>query len=79
MKQIVIAQRGWVFVGEVSRTDTDIVIENAAVVRRWGTTRGLGELAATGPTDQTIIDPCPTVRLHPLTVVATLDCGTWMQ
>lgn len=40
MKQIVIAQRGWVFVGDVTRSENEVVIENAAVVRRWGTTRG---------------------------------------
>ena len=48
MKQIVIAQRGWVFVGDVTRTENEVVIEDAAVVRRWGTTAGLGQLAAKG-------------------------------
>lgn len=77
MKQIVIAQRGWVFVGDVTRSENEVVIENAAVVRRWGTTAGLGQLAATGPTVDTRLDPCTTVRMHPLTVVATMDCAQW--
>lgn len=34
MRQIVISQRGWVFVGDVTRTGNEVVIENAAVVRR---------------------------------------------
>jgi len=77
MKQIVIAQRGWVFVGDVSRTEDEVVIENAAVVRRWGTTAGLGQLAFDGPTAETRLDRCPTVRIHPLAIVATMDCAEW--
>ena len=77
MKQIVIAKRGWVFVGSVTRTENEVVIEDAAVVRRWGTTAGLGQLAAKGPTADTRLDPCPTVRIHPLAIVATMDCAEW--
>ena len=77
MKQIVIAQRGWVFVGDVSKTEVEVVIENAAVVRRWGTTRGLGQLAQTGPTAGTVLDPCPTVRLSATSIIAVMDCAPW--
>ena len=76
-KQIVIAQRGWVFVGDVTRTESEVTIENAAVVRRWGTNRGLGQIASEGPTSSTVLDPCPTVRIHPLAVIATMDCASW--
>lgn len=72
--RIVILQRGWVFVGEYSRTGEDCTLENASVVRRWGTTKGLGQLAIEGPTEDTTLDPTPTVRFHVLTVVATIDC-----
>ena len=79
MKQIVIGQRGWVWVGDVTRDGDEVKIENAANVRRWGTTKGLGEIAANGPTKDTVLDPCSTVRMHALAVVATLDCaeGKW--
>lgn len=73
MKQIVIAQRGWVFVGDVERNGDDVTITNAQCIRRWGTTRGLGELALSGPQDKTILDDMGTVRLHALAVVASLD------
>lgn len=76
-KQIVIAQRGWIFVGDVTRAENEVVIENAAVVRRWGTTRGLGQIASEGPTPSSILDPCPTVRIHPLSVVASMDVASW--
>ena len=65
MKQIVIAQRGWVFVGEVERSGgDDVTITNAKCIRRWGTTKGLGELALNGPLKSTVLDPMGTVRLH---------------
>lgn len=71
--RIVVAQRGWVFVGRYSATADEVTLEHARCVRRWGTTKGLGELAA-GPTKSTVLDPAGTVRLHPLAVVATFDC-----
>lgn len=74
MKQIVIAQRGWVFVGDVEKSGDDVTINNAQCIRRWGTTKGLGELAANGPQSNTVLDPMGTVRLHALGVVASLDC-----
>lgn len=74
MKQIVIAQRGWVFVGTVERSGDDVTITDASCIRRWGTTKGLGELAKNGPQSNTVLDPMGTVRLHSLAVVASLDC-----
>lgn len=73
-KQIIIAQRGWVFVGNVTRNGDEVVITDAKCIRRWGTTKGLGELAAKGPTSSTVLDPMGTVRLHSLGVVASVDC-----
>lgn len=79
MKQIVIAQRGWVFVGDVERSGDDVTINNAQCIRRWGTTMGLGELARGGPLSSTVLDDMGTVRLHALAVVAAIDCeaGKW--
>jgi hypothetical protein len=73
-KQIVIAQRGWVFVGDVERSGDDVTINNAQCIRRWGTTKGLGELAKNGPQRNTVLDEMGTVRLHTLAVVAAVDC-----
>ena len=70
--RIVIAQRGWVFVGRYTRDGEDVTLTKARVVRKWGTTAGLGELCA-GPTPDTVLDPAGTVRLHTLGIVATLD------
>jgi hypothetical protein len=70
--QIVVAQRGWIFVGEVSFEDEDLVIRNAKNIRIWGTCKGLGELAD-GPKSSTKYDEYGTVRLPKASVVARLD------
>lgn len=70
--RIIIAQRGWVFVGKVSREEHEIVIRDAKNIRRWGTAKGLGELYS-GPKSATVLDEAGTVRLHPLAIVASID------
>lgn len=79
-KQIVILQRGWVFVGDLTRIGDECALQNAACVRRWGTTKGLGEIAINGPTANTELEPCPTVRFHWLTCVGIIECveGKWV-
>lgn len=73
--RIVILQRGWVMVGHYSRKGTQCYLDHASVIRRWGTTAGLGELAAEGPKSNTVLDPCRgQVECHELTVIATLKC-----
>lgn len=71
--RIVIAPRGFVFVGEFTRDGTTCRVRDGYVVRRWGTTRGLGELAADGPTGSTKLDPIPEIELHELTIT-TVRC-----
>lgn len=60
--KIVVLDRGWVVVGYVSYKDGFTFIDRGAVIRNWGTTRGLGEIAADGPTANTNLDFCPTVK-----------------
>lgn len=74
--QIIIAQRGWVFVGKVVENKDQITIEDAKNIRRWGTVKGLGQLAKEGPTEKTVLDEYGTVRLHPLSIVARIDVTT---
>lgn len=73
-KQIVILQRGWVVVGDVSIIGDDVTVTNASVIRVWGTKNGIGEIALGGPTKDTILDKCGTVRAHRASVVAYVDC-----
>ena len=70
---ILVLQRGWVVVGKCSRDDAEMVqLQDASVIRQWGTTKGLGEIALNGPTSKTVLDVCGTVEVHPLAVVLVL-------
>lgn len=71
---IVIADRGFVWVGKTQIEDDWLIINNASQVRRWGTTKGLGELAANGPLTNTILDPSGTVRVPLRAVIGLLAC-----
>jgi hypothetical protein len=70
--KIVILQRGWVMVGLWSQDGEMCHLDNASVIRVWGTTKGLGELVS-GPTSATKLDKAGHVEFHILTVVAMLD------
>jgi hypothetical protein len=72
--RIVILQRGWVKVGRFFQDGVNCRLENCSTIRRWGTTKGLGEIADGGPTKDTILDKEPTCRFHELTIIATIDC-----
>ena len=78
-RQIVVLQRGWVLVGMVTQDGDYLTITDASVIRVWGTTKGLGEIASGGPTSKTKLDPCPLNTVHVLTVVTRMDCdpGNW--
>ena len=77
VKQIVILNRGWVVVGDYSELEDkmECTLTNASVIRVWGTTKGLGELAENGPTSSTKLDASPNIRFHKMTMVARMDCN----
>ena len=73
--KIVILQRGWIMVGKFERNGSDCKLHNDSVIRNWGTTSGLGEIAKNGPTPSTKLDKCyGVVEFDYLTVVASLAC-----
>jgi hypothetical protein len=72
-KQIVILNRGWCVVGNYSEKGDECYLTDASVIRVWGTTKGLGELAESGLLTNTKLDPCPNVTFHKLTMVARMD------
>jgi len=76
-KQIVVLDRGFVYVGTVALTKDWCTITNAQNIRRWGTTRGLGQLAQEGPQPNTVLDPAGTVRAPMRAVIAMIDCTGW--
>lgn len=74
--KIVILQRGWCMVGRFERKGSECKLHSASVIRTWGTTKGLGEIAEGGPTSSTKLDPCNgLVEFDYLTVVASISCN----
>ncbi len=74
-KRILVVQSGFVFIGyEVERTSARIVLEEASCIRRWGTTKGLGQIALTGPTKDTLLDPCGTLTVPVHAELFSIDC-----
>ena len=71
--KIVVLQRGWVMIGRMERDGSECKLHNASVIRKWGTTKGLGELS-NGKLPDTILDKCGgVVEFDYLTVVATIS------
>jgi hypothetical protein len=70
--KIVILQRGWVVVGRYSREGDMCYLDNARVIRTWGTTEGIGQLVD-GPTASTKLDKGGHMEFHILVVVNMLD------
>lgn len=60
-QNIVVLDRGFVYVGEVTRVGDYIVIENARNIRIWGTSEGLGQLRS-GPLKDTKLDVVGSVK-----------------
>jgi len=72
--QIVVLDRGWVYVGKVIRTNDEVRIENARCIRRWETNNGLGQLRD-GPLANTILDDCGIVITPMSAVIHFIKCN----
>lgn len=89
MQQIVIVQAGWVFVGDREiknggggangADDKFVELKNAACIRVWGTTAGLGQLALHGKQKDTVLDPCGTVQFPMSSVIGIMEVQKRME
>jgi hypothetical protein len=70
---IAILDRGWVFVARVNETPSAVELTNAACIRYWGTTKGIGQLALEGPQSGTKLDEAGTVTVPRGAVIALID------
>jgi len=70
---IAILDRGWVFIARVSESPSAIELTNAACIRYWGTTKGIGQLALEGPQRVTKIDEAGTVTVPRTAIIALID------
>jgi len=72
--KIVILQRGWVVIGRYSEEENDMcVLTDAYVIRRWGTSDGLGQLALNGKQSETKLEKTGIIKFHKLTSVGFID------
>lgn len=73
--QIVVLNRGWIAVGNVSESAGKTIIQNASIIRNWGTENGLGELAEKGKLPETILDACPDISVDSANIVFVMNCN----
>lgn len=78
---IVVADRGFVWIGDTLRCGDSLYISNAQNIRQWGTEKGLGELAMEGPKEGTELDPVPVVIVGMRAVIAIVpaDREKWAK
>lgn len=73
-KQIIVITNGFVLIGDVTAVKSTYVVKEASVIRRWGTTKGLGQIALEGPTSETVLDPCGTVEVEKHATLMRIQC-----
>lgn len=75
MKTIFVVEGGWVFICESFTYGNDqYALREASVIRVWGTTKGLGEIALNGVTPSTVLDPCGSIEVPSGKVLFKLPC-----
>lgn len=77
---IVVLDRGFVYIGAVTTSAEWCDISDAWNIRRWGTERGLGELVS-GPTPLTSLDRVGDVRVpfHALQHMIRVEVEPWSR
>ncbi len=70
---IVVLDRGFVYVGDVAHDGEWCIISDAKNIRRWGTKKGLGELAQKGPLENTALDDIGVVRAPARALISIID------
>lgn len=73
--EIIVLHGGWVIMGEREVEGDQVTVTQCKIVRRWGTTWGLGEIAADGPTAATILDNAGTTRHQIAAEILRFECN----
>lgn len=71
---LVVADRGFVWVGQTTTTENWVEIKDARCVRRWGTSEGLNELAKKGPLPTTKLDAPADLKVSRKALIALIPC-----
>lgn len=74
-KTVFVVEAGWVFLADgFDKVGDEYHLIGASIIRRWGTTNGLGEIALHGPTPDTILDHCGAPSIPVGKVLFLLPC-----
>ena len=73
---LLVADRGFVYVGAVVIQGDYVRVTNCRNVRYWGTKEGLGQLARTGPTSETKLDAVGEIIVPLKAVIHFVPCQT---
>ena len=76
--RILVIESAFVMVGRVSMSfmEDDVVAKDrCAIVRSWGTDKGLGQIAYGGPTSNTALDPQPRTVVNRKKWIYAIDCN----
>jgi len=71
--KIAVLGRGWVCIGRYHEEGDKGILEDAYVIRRWGTSQGLGQLALDGKQSETILEKTGKVSFERLTSIMLID------
>lgn len=72
-QHIVVLDRGFVYVGDITVDSEWVRIERARNIRVWGTSNGLGELR-NGPLSDTKLDECGVVLAPRKALISLIPC-----
>lgn len=75
---VVVVDNGFVFWGDLRVVEDMCEISNGYNLRRFGTTRGLGQLAIEGPTIETQADKITVIHVLKTRVVFVMECNDAM-
>ena len=73
-RAIVILTAGHVWIGDVVTDGDWVCIANGNVIRRWGTSKGLAQLAAEGPTPNTKLDMLGDAQAPMSALIGIIPC-----
>ena len=71
---LVVLTGGFVYAGSPKIEEGYLYLSDAKCIRRWGTERGLGQLATQGPQEKTITDPCADVVAPVSSLIHLISC-----
>jgi len=72
--RICVLHRGWVLIGLYEKNGEMITLKDPYVIRRWKTSKGLGQLALEGPGCDPLLDKETENEIHQSQCIRTIKC-----